>query len=487
MHPEGYKGDPMRAFMDNDFLLLNKTAGHLFHDYAEYLPIIDYHCHLSPKEIYEDRRFEDLGDIWFGGRQEDGSLSGDHYKWRLMRSNGMNEETVTGRDNELARFKGFADALSLAIGNPMYHWCHLELKKYFGINEPLNITNADSVWNICRDMLKQDPSLSARGLIRQSNVAYIGTTDDPIDTLEWHEKIACDDSVDFLVRPSFRPDKALNITASGFGEYMEKLAHAVGKDTLLSTQDVIDALINRAEYFASHGCVASDHGLYYIPFRKLPVKICDAAFLKALKGEPLSIEEVEGYQTAILIALGREYHKLGIAMELHYSCLRNVNERAYKTLGPDTGYDMIGQNSSMAGIASLLSELDKTDELPKTIVFSLDPSDNAQIGTLIGCFQGSEVPGKIQHGPAWWFNDSKTGIEEQLRSLANLGLLGNFIGMLTDSRSFLSYTRHDYFRRIMCNMLGGWVENGEYPADEDALKRIVTGISYFNAKRYFRI
>ena len=475
----------MKEFLDDDFILGNETAKHLFFDHARDLPIIDYHCHISPREIYEDRRFDSLGDLWFGGRQPDGSYFGDHYKWRLMRSNGMDEKAVTGRENELQRFKGFVDTLSMAIGNPMYHWCHLELKKYFGINEPLNADNAEAIWNKCNDMLKTSDDLTVRGLIRSSNVAYVGTTDDPTDTLIWHEKIAADKSVDFMVRPSFRPDKAININKPGFRQYIESLAKAVGRDSLESTGDVIDALVDRIEYFASHGCVASDHGLDYVPFRKIPVKECDAAFKKAMNEEPVSIEEAEGYQTALLIALGRAYHKHGIAMELHYSCLRNVNEKMYKAEGPDTGYDMIANNSCGKNIAMLLSELDSTNELPKTILFSLNPADNELIGTILGCFQSSEVPGKIQHGPAWWFNDTRSGMEQQMRSLANLSLLGNFIGMLTDSRSFLSYTRHDYFRRILCNMIGEWVENGEYPNDEEALKRIVEGISYYNAKRYF--
>ena len=477
----------MKQFMDEDFILDNEAAKHLFHDHAEKLPIIDYHCHLSPREIYEDRRFNDLGEVWFGGQGDDGVCAGDHYKWRLLRSNGITEDMVTGHSNEFKRFEGFADTLSLSIGNPMYHWCHLELGKYFDVKEPLNTGNAFRIWDKCNDMLKNDPELSVRGLIRKSNVAYIGTTDDPIDTLEWHEKIAADKSIDFMVRPSFRPDKAVNILNPGFAEYIEKLAKAAGKESLDSTQDVIDALINRVEFFASHGCVASDHGLSYVPFRKLSMEQCDIAFKKAMRGEAVSTEEAEGYQTALLVALGRAYHKHGIAMEIHYSCLRNVNSRTFRVLGPDTGYDMIGENSCIDELAGFLSELDSTDELPKTIIFSLDPADNEKIGTLIGCFQSSEVPGKIQHGPAWWINDSRSGMEAQMKSLANLGILGNFIGMLTDSRSFLSYTRHDYFRRIMCNLVGNWVENGEYPNDEESLKRIVTGISYFNAKRYFDI
>lgn len=475
----------MKKFLDEDFILGNDTAKHLFHDYSEKLPIIDYHCHISPQEIYEDKRFDSLGDVWFGGKQPDGHYFGDHYKWRLMRSNGMTEEQVTGRNDELGRFKGFADTLTLAIGNPMYHWCNLELKKYFGVTEPLNPDNAEAIWNKCNDMLKSDPNLTVRGLIRQSNVAYVGTTDDPVDSLEWHEKIAADDSIDFMVRPSFRPDKAINITKAGFKEYIESLAHAVGKDTLNSAQDVIDALINRIEFFAAHGCVASDHGLDYIPFRKGTIEIADEAFKKVMAGGDISVEEAEVYQTQLLIAIGKAYHKHNIAMELHYSCLRNMNERMFRLEGPDTGFDMISQNTCGGSIAELLSELDRTNELPKTILFSLNPADNEQIGTILGVFQSPEVPGKIQHGPAWWFNDTKSGMENQMKSLANLGLLGNFIGMLTDSRSFLSYTRHDYFRRIMCNLIGEWVENGEYPNDDAALKRITEGISYYNAKRYF--
>ena len=475
----------MKKFLDRDFVLQTDTAKHLFHDYAEALPIIDYHCHLSAQDIYEDRRFDSLGDVWFGGKQADGTYAGDHYKWRLMRSNGMAEEMVTGRGDELARFKGFAETLSLAIGNPMYHWCHLELKKYFGIEEPLTMDNAEEIWNKCNDKLKTDPSMSVRGLIRQSNVAYVGTTDDPTDDLEWHKKIAADESIDFMVRPSFRPDKAVGINKPGFAEYIGHLSHCVGKDSLNSTSEVIDALKERIEYFASCGCVASDHGLDYVPFRPGTMEQADAAFKKAMAGEPVSAEEAEVYQTIVLTAVAKEYHRHGIVMEIHYSCLRNSNERTFKTLGPDTGYDMIAQNTCGAQLTAFLSCLDSTDELPRTVIFSLNPADNEQIGTMLGCFQSSDVPGKIQQGPAWWFNDSKSGMEEQMRSLANLGILGNFIGMLTDSRSFLSYTRHDYFRRIMCNLIGGWVEAGEYPDDEASLKRIVEGISYYNAKRYF--
>ncbi len=477
----------MKRFMDDDFILDNDTAKHLFFDYAKDLPIIDYHCHISPKEIYEDKRFDNLGDVWFGGRQSDGSIAGDHYKWRLMRSNGMPEDMVTGRGDEYGRFLGFTDALTLSVGNPMYHWCALELKRYFGIDKPLNGDSAKEIWDICNDKLRNDPKMSVRGLIRQSNVAYVGTTDDPTDDLIWHKRIAEDDSVDFMVRPSFRPDKAVNIQKTGFADYIRDLARSVGKDDLKDTSEVIDALIKRAEYFAACGCVASDHGLDHVPFKKISMEECDEVFRKAMNGEPVTADEAEGYQTAVLTALGKTYHRLGIAMEIHYSCMRNKNKKMLDSIGPDTGYDMMAQNICGENLADFLSELDSTDELPRTIIFSLNPADNALIGTIIGGFQSPEMPGKIQHGAAWWFNDSKAGMEEQMRSLASLGILGNFIGMLTDSRSFLSYTRHEYFRRIMCNLIGGFVENGEYPNDEASLKRIVTGISYYNAKRYFGI
>lgn len=483
---EGYSVN-MRAFMDDDFLLYSETAKHLYNDYAKDLPIIDYHCHLSPKEIYEDLRFDSLTQVWLGGKQSGGTYAGDHYKWRLMRANGMPEDKVTGGADEYERFVSFVDTLNMAVGNPMYHWCHLELKRYFGIDKPLNRSNMKEVWDKCNDMLHNDPGMTVRGLIKKSNVEFIGTTDDPTDSLEWHEKIAKDESVTFTVRPSFRPDKAVNIHKPGFAEYIYKLAAAADKNHIDTIKDVIDALIKRLDYFVAHGCVASDHGLDYVPYNKLDDRALNAAFKKAMRGESLTAEEIEGYETAVLTELAKAYHKRGIVMEIHYSCLRNSNERMLKTLGPDTGYDVIAQNNCGSALAAFLSNLDATDELPKTVIFSLDPTDNVLIDTIIGSFQSPEIPGKLQHGPAWWFNDTKLGMEAQMKSLAEQSLLGNFIGMLTDSRSFLSYTRHEYFRRILCNLIGTWVENGEYPNDDKALKQIVEGISYRNAVRYFGI
>ena len=475
----------MKPFMDKDFLLETDTAKHLFHDYAERQPLVDYHCHIPPREIYENRRFRNLTEVWLGGRNPDGSYFGDHYKWRVMRSNGTPEEYVTGDKPAYERYLKFVDALEMAIGNPMYHWCNLELRQFFGYDKPLTPANAKEAWDFCNDKLQNDPSLSVRGIIEKANVAMIGTTDDPIDSLEWHEKIAADSSVQAKVCPSFRPDKAVNIHKPGFADYIAALAKSVGRDSLPSVDDVCAALVERLEFFAKHGCRASDHGLDYVPFRPAAKEQLDAVYGKALRGQSVTAEEAEQYQTAVLLCLGRAYHRLGIAMQIHYSCYRNANERLYAQLGPDTGFDMIAQTTCGADLARFLSALDKTGECPKTILYSLNGVDNDMLGTLIGCFQSDEIPGKIQLGAAWWFLDTRSGMEAQMRSLANLGLLGNFVGMLTDSRSFLSYARHDYFRRIFCNLLGNWVENGEYPNEDGALKRIVEGVSYRNAARYF--
>ena len=477
----------MKAFMDKDFILETETAKHLYHDYASKMPLADYHCHLNPREIYEDRRFSNLAEVWLGGLQPDGSYAGDHYKWRVMRSNGVEEDIITGASDPFEKFMKFVEALEMAIGNPMYHWCHLELQQFFGVTEPLTTESAKRIWDHCNDLLRNDPEMTARGLIRKANVAFIGTTDDPIDFLQWHEKIAADPTISCIVGPSYRPDKAVNIHKAGWHEYMAQLAASVGKERLSTMQDVLDALVERLEFFKAHGCKASDHGLDYVPYQNYTVEQADTVYQKALRGEPLTIEEIEGYQTVILLTLGKAYHRLDIAMQLHYSCLRNNNQRIFKAQGGDTGVDAIAQNTCGGNISHFLSDLDEAGACPKTILYSLNPADNAQLGTLIGCFQGPEVPGKIQHGSAWWFNDHKVGMEEQMKSLASLGLLGNFIGMLTDSRSFLSYARHDYFRRIMCNLIGNWVENGEYPNNDAALKRIVEGISFQNAKRYFSL
>ena len=465
----------MKQFMDKDFLLSNDTAKTLYHDYAAKMPIVDYHCHINPQEIYEDRRFENITQVWLGG---------DHYKWRVMRSNGVEEYYITGGASDREKFQKFAEALPKCIGNPMYHWCHLELQRYFGYYGVLNGETAEEVWNLCNDKLQNDPTMTARGLIKQSNVMMVGTTDDPIDSLEWHDKIAKDPTMETKVCPSYRPDKAVNIHKKTFVPYIKELEKRVGYE-FACIKCVRRALSETIAYFNEKGCRAADHGLDYVPYEEATDEELTAIFKKAMAGETVTKKEADAYMTSLLIHCAKEYKKYGWAMQLHFSCIRDNNARMYAKLGPDTGFDAIGITASGEPLAKLMSKLDGEGQLPKTILYSLNPGDNAQLGTLLGCFQGPEVPGKIQHGSGWWFNDTKTGMIEQMTSLANLGLLGNFIGMLTDSRSFLSYTRHEYFRRIMCNLIGTWVENGEYPADMEVLGKMVQDIASLNAQRYF--
>ena len=466
----------MKPFMDKDFLLSTPTAQKLYHEYAADMPIIDYHCHVSPREIFEDRRFENITQVWLGG---------DHYKWRVMRSNGVEEKYITGDAPDREKFQKFAEALPRAIGNPMYHWCHLELKKYFGYEGALNGETAEQVWNLCNEKLKE-PGMSVRGLIAQSNVAFVGTTDDPVDSLEWHQKIKEDPSITTVVAPSFRPDKALNIDKAGWKEYITKLAEVCGCE-IKDSAALECALASRIDHFDAAGCRASDHGLDYVIYRPADRAAVDMVFSKGMNGEALTVEEVELFKTDLLLFCGREYAKRGWVMQLHYNCLRNPNKKMFAKLGPDTGYDVINTVNCGEAVAGVLNALEETGELPRTILYSLNPADNQLLDTIIGAFQGTEVAGKVQHGSAWWFNDTKTGMQEQMTSLANLSLLGNFVGMLTDSRSFLSYTRHEYFRRILCELIGGWVENGEYPADMEMLGGIVRDISFNNAARYFGI
>ena len=466
----------MKAFMDENFLLTTETAQKLYHEHAAKMPIVDYHCHISPKEVYEDRHFDNITQVWLGG---------DHYKWRVMRSNGVDEYYITGGAPDREKFQKFAESLPRAIGNPMYHWCHLELKTYFGYDGVLNGDTAEEVWDLCNAKLAE-PDMGVRGLIAKSNVAFIGTTDDPIDSLEWHKKLAEDDTMKTIVAPSFRPDKAVNIDKAGFTDYIPQLAKAVGVE-IDSVAALKKALEARIAFFDSMGCRASDHGLDYVCYRPASDDEVEAVFAKAMKGEAVTVEEAEVYKTAMLLFFGRQYAKYGWVMQWHYNCLRNTNAEMFKKLGPDTGFDVINTINCVNGITGMMDALNATGELPKTILYSLNPGDDAMLDTILGAFQGTEVAGKIQHGSAWWFNDNKTGMIAQMTSLGNLGLLGNFVGMLTDSRSFLSYTRHAYFRRILCELIGGWVENGEYPNDEKTLATIVEDICYNNAERYFGI
>ncbi len=463
----------LKALPEN-FLLKNETAKKLYNDYAKKMPIIDYHCHVNPKEMFENKTFNNIFEVW---------LSGDHYKWRVMRSNGIDEYYITGDAPQREKFQKFAESLPKAIGNPMYHWCHLELKTYFGYEGVLNGDTAEEVWNLTEQKLK-DSSLSVRGIIEQSNVAFIGTTDDPVDSLEWHKKLKADDTFKTTVAPTFRPDKAVNIDKDGWKEYISCLSDVSGvKISCLA--DLKTALRKRIEYFDECGCKASDHGLDYIVYAPLSEEKTDKIMKKALKGKKVSGFETEAFKTNLVLFCASEYAKKGWVMQLHYNCLRNPNKKMFGVLGADTGFDVIAPHESAAALCGLLNNLYETDSLPKTVIYSLDPADNQTIDTILGSFQGPEIAGKIQHGSAWWFNDNKTGMQDQMISLANLSLLGNFIGMLTDSRSFLSYTRHDYFRRILCNLIGTWVEDGEYPLSEKDLKEIVEGICFNNANKYF--
>ena len=457
-------------------MLTTKTAEKLYHSYAEGLPIVDYHCHVSPKEIYEDKRFANITELW---------LSGDHYKWRLMRGDGIDEYYITGGADPYDKFCRFASVLPKAIGNPMYHWCHLELKNYFGYDGILSEETADEVWQLCGAKLAED-GMSVRGIIEKSGVAFIGTTDDPIDSLEYHKLLLEDRSFKTTVAPSVRPDKALNIDKPGWRDYIVKLSEVCGTE-IKTVDDLKKALSARIEYFAAAGCRASDHGLDYMIYIDASEAELDEIMQKALAGEPISDGDAEAFKTELIVHCAKEYVRLGLVMQLHYNCMRNPNSKMLEALGPDTGFDCIGPRNGSRSVQRLLDRLYREESLPRTIIYSLDPSDNAFIDTIIGSFQGKEVPGKLQHGSAWWFNDNKQGMRDQLTSLANLSLLGNFVGMLTDSRSFLSYTRHEYFRRILCSLIGEWVEGGEYPNDQKALESLVRGICYENAKRYFNI
>ena len=463
----------MKTFMDKDFLLQTETAKKLYNDYAATTPILDYHCHINPQEIYEDRQFENITQVWLGG---------DHYKWRFMRSCGVDEHFITGDASDKEKFLKWAEVLGKAIGNPLFHWSHLELQKYFGYHGVLNKNTAEEVWELCNKRLAQ-PDMTVRNIIKQSNVTLICTTDDPVDSLEWHKKIAEDASFDVKVLPAWRPDKAMNIEKPTYLEYLDQLSTVSGIK-VASFADLCKALSNRMDFFASMGCCVSDHALEYVMYAPASAKEIESIFAKRLAGNDVTKEEELKFKTAFMVNVGKEYTKRNWVMQLHYGCKRDNNTPMFNKLGPDTGYDCINNYAPSSEMADFLNALSATNDIPKTIIYSLNPNDNASIGTIIGCFQ-EKFPGKIQQGSAWWFNDHKVGMTDQMVSLANLGCLGNFIGMLTDSRSFLSYTRHEYFRRVLCALVGGWVENGEYPADMKSLESIVKGISYNNAVQYF--
>lgn len=463
----------MKNFLDNDFILTNDTAKRLYHDVAADLPIIDYHCHINPQEIYEDKHFSSITEAWLGG---------DHYKWRLMRTNGVPEELVTGDADPRAKFKAYVEAVHMAIGNPLYHWSHMELQKYFDYHQPLTPEHADEVYDLANEKLK---TMGVREMIRLSKVEAIVTTDDPIDDLRWHDLLANDPTCEVKVLPGWRPDKAIAINTESYGDYLKSLAVAAGVNSIADLAGLKSALVNRIDYFTSKGCTISDHGLNWIPTAGGSELSAEQIFDKALAGGAINERELDAFQFHMLVFLGREYSKRNWVMQYHFAALRNINSRMFKQLGPDTGYDCIRDRSNAEAMAAILDALESSDALPKTILYSLNPNDHDWIVAMMGGFQGSSS-GKIQLGSAWWFNDTKEGMERQIRAFAAGSNLSNFVGMLTDSRSFLSYTRHDYFRRILCDMVGKWVEAGEYPNNPALLERIVRGISYQNTKDYFK-
>lgn len=460
--------------MDDDFLLDTPSAKKLFHEYAEHMPICDYHCHLSPKEIYENRQPENISQLW---------LSGDHYKWRAMRSAGVEEKYCTGDAAPKEKFEKFAYALQYCIGNPLYHWAHIELQRYFGIDTPLNAKTAQDIYERANQAIASG-DFRPQSLIKKSNVKVVCTTDDPVDNLEYHKLLKGTDGFDCKVLPSFRPDKALNIHLDGFAEYIKTLGESA-KVEIKSYRDVIDALLKRADYFDSVGCKVSDQAFEYVPFAKAEDEEIERIFKKAMNGERITAEESDKYRTPVLLALGKKYHQLGWAMEIHIGAIRNNSTRMFEKLGADTGFDSVGDCEIAITLSRFLDALDYENALPKTILFNLNDKDNTVLATMLGNFQSSEADSKIQFGPAWWFLDTMDGMTNQMKALGNLGVLGKFVGMETDSRSFTSYGRHEYFRRIMCRLLGRWVEDGWYAFDEDILKEIIQGICYNNAMKYF--
>ena len=465
----------MKEFMDKDFLLETKTAEKLFHEHAADMPIFDYHCHLIPEQIATDKRFTTITDAWLGG---------DHYKWRMMRACGFDEKLVTGDADPYDKFLAWAETMENLIGNPLYHWTHLELQRYFGIKDILCRKNAKKIYDEANAQFKENPELSVFGIMKKFKVYAVGTTDDPADDLKYHKIIREEGKCPAKVIPSYRPDKALNIDKPDFADYIVKLAKAADME-IRSVEDVIAALEKRLAFFVEMGCRASDHALITCPHTFWDAAKVNAVFTKRMDGAEVTAEEADAYRTMVLTALAKAYKKGNVAMQCHFASIRDNNKTMYKLLGPDTGYDASHDKELAEGISIFFGNLSVTDEVPKTIFYSLNPKDYYSLATLMGCYQGDGIKGKMQLGSAWWFCDHRDGMEEQIKILANVGMLPAFVGMLTDSRSFLSYSRHEYFRRILCNVIGTWVENGEFPADMEILGKIVEDISFNNAKNYF--
>ena len=466
----------MKKFLDQDFLLQSETAKYLYHNHAKKMPIYDYHCHLPIKEIYEDRHFDSITDLWL----VDGCF-GDHYKWRAMRNNGVDEKYITGNASKEEKFAKWAETIPYTVGNPLYHWTHLELQRYFGIQENFSPKIAKECYEKMNEFLKTH---GARKIIEMSNVDTICTTDDPVDDLRYHKELAKDESFKVKVYPAFRPDKAINVDWDSYVPYINKLTEVVGYP-ITNLSELEKALHERIEFFHEANCRVSDHALDVVVYEEATFDEVNEITIKALKGEKLTTSEVAKYRGHIIVFLGREYHRLGWVQQYHIKALRNNSSRMMRLVGPDTGFDCINDGNIAPSLSRILDALDSTGQLPKTILYSLNPSDNELLATLAFCFTESGVPGKMQLGSAWWFLDQKDGMEKQITALCNLGLLSRFVGMLTDSRSFLSYTRHEYFRRVLCNKLGELVENGEYPNDLEFLGQMVENICFNNAKAYF--
>ncbi|EEA94714.1 glucuronate isomerase [Pseudovibrio sp. JE062] len=468
----------MTTFLTDDFLLHSEVARELYHDFAKDMPIIDYHCHLPPEQVADDYQFANLGEIW---------LRGDHYKWRAMRANGVEEKYCTGKDiSDREKFQKWAETVPATIGNPLYHWTHLELRRPFGIDDSLlNGATAENIWNRANEMLAS-PEFSARSIMRKMNVRMVGTTDDPIDDLSAHKKTAEDNSFSVRMNPSWRPDKSFLINATGYVDYITKLSE-VSDTEINSFADLCAALSKRLDHFAAHDCTISDHALDTVVYEEASETELNNILSNRLSGSFVSEKEAAAFITAVLIYLGKEYAHRGWAMQYHIGALRNNSSRMLSLLGPDTGFDSINDGLIAQPLGRLLNKLDEEDALPKTILYALNPRDNEVLATMCGNFQGGGIPGKIQFGSGWWFNDQKDGMLRQMEQLSQLGLLSRFIGMLTDSRSFLSYTRHEYFRRILCNMIGTWVVDGEAPKDMELLGGMVQDISFNNANRYFEL
>ncbi|MDX1639486.1 MAG: glucuronate isomerase [Balneolaceae bacterium] len=465
----------MGNYITDDFLLQNKPAQTLYHHFAADQPIIDYHCHLSPADIANDRQFNDLGEVW---------LEGDHYKWRAMRTLGIDEQYITGDAGYQKKFRKWAETVPFTLRNPLHHWTHLELKRYFDVDQLLGPETADEIYYTCNEKLKT-PEYSTRNLIRRMDVEVICTTDDPVDSLEHHRTIAGDDDVEIEVYPAFRPDAAYNFSdPGGYNEYLNKLELVTGIN-IRGLDDLLEALYDRIDFFDEHGCCLSDHGITTLHSEPIGKKEAETLFESVRSGETLSVAEARSLRYVILLELSRRYDQKGWVQQFHLGALRNNSDRMMEKLGPDTGFDSIGDYPQAESMARFFNELDRTRQLPKTVLYNLNPSDNAVFATMTGNFNDGSTRGKMQFGSAWWFLDQKDGIEDQLNVLSNMGLLSCFIGMLTDSRSFLSYPRHEYFRRVLCNLIGQDIENGELPDDIEWAGKIVSDICYHNAKSYF--